>query len=55
MYSYSNNFDFNDIISNLKDKKRISKDKKTKSQYMYVICDEERMFKFEREMLKYNQ
>ena len=52
MFSYSTNDDFNNLLINMKAKKRRADEKKGKSPYRFVYCDEERMEQFEKEMRK---
>jgi hypothetical protein len=52
MFSYSTNDDFNDLLIEMKAKKRRAEEKKGKPPYRFVYCDEERMEQFEKEMRK---
>tara|TARA_B100000902_G_C27292293_1_gene907851 strand:- start:838 stop:2373 length:1536 start_codon:yes stop_codon:yes gene_type:complete len=52
LFTYSTNDEFNDVIINIKAKKRRANEKKGKSPYRYVWCDEEKMEDFERQMRK---
>ena len=52
MFSYSNNDDFNDLLIEMKAKKRRAEEKKGQPPYRFVYCDEERMEEFEKEMRK---
>ena len=52
MFSYSTNDDFNNLLIEMKAKKRRAEEKKGKPPYRFVYCDEERMEQFEREMRK---
>ena len=52
MFSYSTNDDYNNLLINMKAKKRRADEGKNKVPYRFVYCDEERMEQFEREMRK---
>ena len=52
LFSYSTNDEFNNVLINTKAKKRRANEKNGKSPYRYVVCDEEKMEDFERQMRK---
>ena len=52
MYSYSTNYDFNNLLIEMKAKKRRAEERKGKPPYRFVYCNEERMEQFEKEMRK---
>jgi uncharacterized protein YlbG (UPF0298 family) len=52
MFSYSNNDDFNNLLIEMKAKKRRAEERKGKPPYRFVYCNEERMEQFEKEMRK---
>lgn len=52
MFSYSTNDDYNNILIEMKAKKRRADEGKGKSPYRYVYCSEDKMEQFEREMRK---
>ena len=52
MYSYSTNDDFNNLLIEMKAKKRRAEERKGKPPYRFVYCNEERMEQFEKEMRK---
>ena len=54
MYSYSTNDDFNNILIEMKSKKRRADERKGQSPYRFVYCGEEKMEEFERLMRKIN-
>ena len=52
MFSYSNNDDFNNLLIEMKAKKRRAEERKGNPPYRFVYCNEERMEQFEKEMRK---
>ena len=52
MSAYSTNDDFNNIIIEIKAKKRQADRGRNKQPYRYVYCSEEKMERFEKEMRK---
>ena len=52
MFSYSTNDDYNNLLIEMKAKKRRADEGKGKTPYRYVYCGEDKMEQFEREMRK---